>query len=130
MNKIDEIVGREMLLFGDNSPSYSKDELRALLQEAVEECCAKPIWCGSLDDWWNQATDEQKKTAYGQCIDADCWKASRIRELEADCLTLAMRLYGEPDESMAQETLEVMRRWRPVVDETFESPAIAAAEGK
>lgn len=39
-------------------------------------------WCGSLEKWWAQATDEQKKKAYAVSIDTDCWKAKRITELE------------------------------------------------
>lgn len=41
-----------------------------------------PVWCGSLENWWAQATDEQKKDAYAVMIDSDHWKAKRIRELE------------------------------------------------
>lgn len=47
--------------------------------EAVEKDIA---WCGSLENWWNQATDEQKKKAYASCIAADHAKSKIIRELE------------------------------------------------
>ena len=39
-------------------------------------------WCPSLENWWRQATDEQKKRAYAASIASDCWKAKRIQELE------------------------------------------------
>ena len=38
------------------------------------------------------------------------------RTLERDCLTLALRLYGEDQASFAQETAEVMDRWRPRIN--------------
>ena len=37
--------------------------------------------------------------------------AAKIRQLESDCLTLALRLYGEDEDSFAPETREVMDRW-------------------
>lgn len=36
-----------------------------------------------------------------------------VSELESDCLTLALRLYGENPNTFAPVTIEVMRRWRP-----------------
>ena len=47
----------------------------------------------------------------------------RVAELEKDCLTLAMRLYGESDDTFSPETYEVMKRWRPVME-------AALAQGK
>ncbi len=38
---------------------------------------------------------------------------AKIEELERDCMTLALRLYGEDDNTFAPETREVMARWRP-----------------
>ena len=35
--------------------------------------------------------------------------------MQEDLMTLALRLYSEPDDTMAPETLEVMRRLRPIV---------------
>ena len=37
-------------------------------------------------------------------------------QLERDCLTLALRLYGEDWDTFAPETREVMERWRPRVE--------------
>jgi rubrerythrin len=43
-----------------------------------------------------------------------CVKANeQLRQLRKDCLTLALRLYGEDDNTFAPETAEVMKRWRP-----------------
>jgi hypothetical protein len=39
------------------------------------------------------------------------------RELERDCMTLALRLYSEYDNTFAPVTREVMSRWRPRVEE-------------
>ena len=38
---------------------------------------------------------------------------------ERDCLTLALRLYGENDNTFSPETLEVMARWRPIAREAL-----------
>lgn len=38
------------------------------------------------------------------------------RELERDCMTLALRLYAERPETFAPETLAVMDKWRPRVE--------------
>jgi len=38
------------------------------------------------------------------------------RELERDCLMLAVRLYAEPAETCSPETLAVMDKWRPRVE--------------
>ena len=45
----------------------------------------------------------------------DAQPADRAAQLEKDCLTLAMRLYGESVYTFSPETAEVMLRWRPVV---------------
>ena len=42
------------------------------------------------------------------------------RQLERDCLTLALRLYGEDQSTFAPETAEVMARWRPRVEALLE----------
>ena len=39
--------------------------------------------------------------------------ADVAKQLERDAMTLALRLFSEPDDTFALETLEVMRRWRP-----------------
>ena len=39
--------------------------------------------------------------------------------VHSDCLTLAMRLYGTDEATMAPETIEVMRRWNPIVEATL-----------
>jgi len=39
--------------------------------------------------------------------------------LEKDCITLAMRLYGEDPSTFAPETAEVMDRWRPRCEAAF-----------
>ncbi len=35
------------------------------------------------------------------------------QELESDCMTLALRLYGEDENTFAPETKRVMDKWRP-----------------
>ena len=40
------------------------------------------------------------------------WFAEQqIKKLESDCMTIALRLYGEIPDSFAPETREVMDRW-------------------
>jgi hypothetical protein len=46
-------------------------------------------------------------------------KDDYIKQLEADILTLVGRLYGEDDNSFAPETLEVMKRWRPIFERLY-----------
>lgn len=36
-----------------------------------------------------------------------------IDRLNEDCMTLALRLLGEDEDTFAPETMEVMDRWRP-----------------
>ena len=40
---------------------------------------------------------------------------AHARQLERDCMTLALRLYAEDPDTFAPETREVMKRWRPRV---------------
>lgn len=42
---------------------------------------------------------------------------ARIRELEADALTMALRLLGENDDTFGLECHEVMRRWGKIAME-------------
>jgi hypothetical protein len=50
---------------------------------------------------------------------AEYWKAehaaanTEIERLVSDCMTLALRLFGEDPDTFAPETREVMDRWRP-----------------
>ena len=47
------------------------------------------------------------------------WVCTLYNESEAlkrDCLTLAMRLYGEDSNTFAPETYEVMQRWGRICD--------------
>lgn len=41
---------------------------------------------------------------------------------ERDCLTLALRLYAENDNTFAPETREVMSRWRPKCFDALKAP--------
>jgi hypothetical protein len=41
-------------------------------------------------------------------------------QLERDVMTLALRLYGESNDTFAPETIECMDRWRPVVEQMLE----------
>lgn len=45
-----------------------------------------------------------------------------IRQLEADCLTLALRLYSEDPDSFGPETREVMARWTPKIQALLRNP--------
>lgn len=38
----------------------------------------------------------------------------RMRAMEADALTMALRLLGEDENTFSPETAEVMDRWRPI----------------
>ncbi|CAK0763762.1 hypothetical protein CCP4SC76_390007 [Gammaproteobacteria bacterium] len=38
---------------------------------------------------------------------------AEIAQLRSDCLTLALRLFGEDDYTFSPESHEVMSRWRP-----------------
>ena len=40
----------------------------------------------------------------------------RSAQLERDCMTLALRLYSEDQDTFAPETRECMGRWRPRVE--------------
>ena len=40
----------------------------------------------------------------------------KVAELERDCMTLALRLYGENPDTFAPETRECMARWRPRIE--------------
>jgi hypothetical protein len=44
-------------------------------------------------------------------------KDREIERLKSDCMTLTLRLYGEPLGSMSPETIEVMGRWKPLAAE-------------
>lgn len=50
----------------------------------------------------------------------DLWK--ELQQVKSDCLTLALRLHGEDESSFAPETLEVMKRWRPKIEEVLTFP--------
>jgi hypothetical protein len=41
-------------------------------------------------------------------------KDKEIERTKSDCMTLTLRLYGEPLESMSPECIEVMGRWKPL----------------
>jgi hypothetical protein len=43
--------------------------------------------------------------------------------LKSDALTMALRLYGESDDTFAPETREAMARWRPVVEKLLRGEA-------
>lgn len=43
-----------------------------------------------------------------------------LRVAEEDAMTMALRLYGESDDTFAPETIEVMSRWRPKCDALFQ----------
>jgi len=40
----------------------------------------------------------------------------KVAELERDCMTMALRLYGDNPDTFASETRECMARWRPRVE--------------
>ena len=44
-------------------------------------------------------------------------------QLERDCMTMALRLYGEDSDTFAPETRECMERWRPRVEALLREPA-------
>lgn len=65
----------------------------------------KMAWCASLENWWNLAADKEKKKAYSSSIEADTWKANRIRDLEADIANLS--LTAKALEKVCDESLDM-----------------------
>ena len=56
-------------------------------------------------------------------------QASLVAQLERDCMTMALRLYGESPDTFAPETRECMARWRPRVEALLQvSPAMTTAQ--
>lgn len=54
-------------------------------------------WCDSLENWWNRATDEEKKLAYKSAINSDCWKKERISFLEQQIAAAEGKINGYGD---------------------------------
>jgi len=50
------------------------------------------------------------------CQDCADKLKSELSRLESDALTMALRLYGEDDNTFSSETRSVMARWRPRCD--------------
>jgi hypothetical protein len=48
----------------------------------------------------------------------------KVLQFEYDCLTLALRLYGEDYNTFSPETMTVMDRWRPRCEEALRSKGI------
>jgi hypothetical protein len=44
------------------------------------------------------------------------------RELERDCMTMALRLYAEPYSTHSPETMECLDRWKPRVEALLANP--------
>lgn len=40
-------------------------------------------------------------------------------QLREDCLTLALRLYGEDESTFSPEAYEAMKRWKPECEKLF-----------
>ena len=55
--------------------------------------------------------------SFGELLDILEEKDKEIARTRSDCMTLTLRLYGEPLESMSPETIEVMGRWKPLAAE-------------
>jgi len=72
------------------------DEIERL-RERIEE----------LENQEDRFSDLMEKTSYR--IDD---MSGEVDKLESDCLTLALRLCGEDENTFAPETREVMNRWR------------------
>lgn len=51
-------------------------------------------------------------------------------QLERDCMTMALRLYGEDSSTYSPECAEVMRRWGPRVDVLLQSPERVTARNE
>jgi hypothetical protein len=69
-------------------------------------------------DW--EAFDEKDNGLYVLYTDHLAAITEKDREIErtkSDCMTLTLRLYGEPLGSMSPETIEVMGRWKPLAAE-------------
>jgi len=45
----------------------------------------------------------------------------KVQQLRSDCITMALRLYGEDQNTFSPETATVMDRWRPICRSIFGS---------
>jgi len=66
------------------------------------------------EKWEPGMRDEPRDTREKLWSDLRMYRA-RAEAAEKDALTLALRLYGELDNTFAPETLEVMNRYRPLI---------------
>ena len=51
---------------------------------------------------------------------------AEITRLRADCITMALRLYGESPDTFSPETRECMNRWRPEVEDLLHGRKVRA----
>lgn len=92
--EIHEHTPLEIIIYR-NGMKYGRRNADALVDNEKLHYAANPIsktprelgdaaWCPSLENWWKQASDDEKKRAYAEEIASDHWKAKHIRELEDD----------------------------------------------
>ena len=89
-------------------------EALAVVREGWRQCRAR--LAQTEDDFYHEKAARAKDALHAEEL-----RGQNIRLLDAfaaldsDCMTLALRLYGEDDATLAPETMEVMDRWRPRV---------------
>lgn len=84
----------------------------AELKSAAELASLMP-WEGRTDEIPFAHKEAFRKLATPEVVIELLADNARLRD---DATTMALRLYGESDDTFAPETREVMSRWRPVVE--------------
>ena len=63
-----------------------------------------------LEQWKELEADERTLSGYMSRLE------TKLAAVLDDAMTMALRLYAESDDTFAPETIEVMARWRPLVE--------------
>jgi len=61
-------------------------------------------------------TDAKASPRFGMAYNAYFVEKSFAKQLEKDCRTLMLRLYGTDPDTMSPECREVWERWKPEID--------------
>ena len=74
---------------------------------AMDTCIAA---VNQLEQWKELEADERTLSGYMSRLE------TKLAAVLDDAMTMALRLYAESDDTFAPETIEVMARWRPLVE--------------
>ena len=74
---------------------------------AMDTCIAA---VNQLEQWKELEADERTLSGYMSRLETN------LAAVLYDAMTMALRLYAESDDTFAPETIEVMARWRPLVE--------------